>query len=428
MLWALLVCLTGCSDQGKEVASLRSSDSNFYYLINNREATRRLASIMYNRTDTAHPAERFKIVHISDTHLSSWSGDNHYTRPNNLIESVGFANQRELKVNALLETGDHISKEPRSRALICLSSFFYYLYQDNQVPTFTCYGNHDSNIDDKTDYLSAEELSSAFGARQNYPIRRASSGKSYYYADVPDPQGGLIRFISLDMLDQPGNEYNTLHYAIYSQEQINWLGNVALKEEMTLQHSVIVLTHFPFQPSLWGGMGKATTEVVSYLNNGDFVHTWRVVPDIIEAYRTRSLLNKSYPNKLIPGREGIKAEFDFTSSAGEFVCYLGGHAHCFALFDIPHTGAATLLPQKMVLCTNQAPSETGWFYNKVNRKENSIISNSFNIYAIDTREKKVYITFFGAYLPYDEPAFPEVLEFSYLRGPGEESGQRPIRW
>jgi predicted MPP superfamily phosphohydrolase len=414
--------LAGCGDNEGKGASLRSSDSEFYYLINNREATRRLASIMYNRTDTAHPVERFKIVHISDTHLSSWSGNNHYTRPNNLSESVAFANQRELKINAMIETGDHISKEPKNVALICLSSFFYYLYLNNEVPTFSCYGNHDSNIDDKREYVSSGELSSAFNVRHNYPIQRESDRTNYYYADVPDPQGGTIRFIILDMLDQPGNEYNTLHYAIYSQEQIDWLGNVALKEGMTPLHSVIVLAHFPFQYSSWGGMSKAPAEVVSYLNNADFVHTWRVVPDIIEAYRTRSLWSKSYPNKLFPGKDEIKAAFDFTASAGEFICYLGGHAHCFALFDVPYTGSSTLLPQKMVLCTNQAPSEVSWFFNKVNRKENSITSNGFNIYAVDTREKKVYITFFGAYKPFDEPSFPETLEFAYFLRPIESGG------
>ena len=34
--------------------------------------------------------ERFKIVHISDSHLSNWTADNHYNFPKNLIEAVNF--------------------------------------------------------------------------------------------------------------------------------------------------------------------------------------------------------------------------------------------------------------------------------------------------------------------------------------------------
>ncbi|MDR1938607.1 MAG: metallophosphoesterase [Tannerellaceae bacterium] len=413
--WVLIACFAGCNKNDDKDDLLRSADSqSSYYAINNSDATKRLSSIMYNRTDVNRPVERFKLVHISDTHLSEWSGDNHCAHPNNLIESVTFVNQRELKINAMVETGDHISNASAQTARTCLASFFRFLYRENYVPTFSCYGNHDPNIDEPKDYIPSGELATAIHTCKNYPVKRESADKTYYYADVPNPQGGTIRFITLDMTDQPGNEYNTLHYAIYSQEQINWLGNVALKEGMTGRHSVIVLTHFPLQNSAWGGT-KASVQ--HYLYNGDFVHTWKMIPEIIEAYRTRSSLNKTYPNKLFPGREGIRAEFDFTGAAGEFVCYLGGHTHCFALFDVQGTGNSALPPQKMILCTNQAPSEAGGLYNKVVRNENSVTSNSFNIYAIDTSEKKVYITFFGAYLPSDEPDFAGVQAFSYLGNP-----------
>jgi predicted MPP superfamily phosphohydrolase len=408
----LVIGAVGCNkDDAPKDNSLRS-DFNTYYTINNREATKRLASVMYNRADTLHPVERFKFVHISDPHLSGWSSGNYYAKPNNLVESVAFANQRELKINAMVETGDHISNSDVDTARLYLSSFFNFFYKDNYIPAFSCYGNHDPNIDDKKEYIPSDVLANAVRAHRNHPVGYEPESKSYYYADVPNPQGGTIRFIALDMLDQPGNEYNTLHYVVYSQEQIDWLGNVALREGMTAGHSVIVLTHFPFQASIWGGMGKAV-ETESYLCDGDFVNTWQMVPEIMEAYRTRSSICKTYRNKVHPDREGIKAEFDFTGSAGEFVCYLGGHAHCFALFDVHNTGS-TLLPQKMILCTNQAPSEVGIRYSKVRRAENSVTSNSFNIYAVDTNEKKVYITFFGAYIPFDDPSFPAVLEFFYL--------------
>lgn len=86
------------------------------------------------------------------------------------------------------------------------------------------------------------------------------------------------------MLDQPGTEYNTRIYAYYSQEQINWLGNIALKKGITDQHSIIILNHYPFQAY----SSKANT----YLCDGDFVHPWFMIPEIIEAYRSRSSISK----------------------------------------------------------------------------------------------------------------------------------------
>jgi predicted MPP superfamily phosphohydrolase len=414
-LGAVLIGLTGCSEEGSSVGLLRSHDNKAYYTINNEEASLRLSSIMYNRTDTLYGGERFKIVHISDTHLSGWSVDNHYAHPTNLIESVTFANQQELKINAMVETGDHISRTSANDARKWMVSFFRHLYQDNRIPTFSCYGNHDANIDRKEDYITANELGSNLHFYNNHPIRKPFLNRSYYYADVPGPQGGTVRFIALDMLDQPANEYNTLHYSIFSQDQIDWLCNVALKEEMTDRHSVIILTHFPLQVSAWGGKSGGVGEggTPFYLYDGNYVYPWQMIPDIVEAFRTHSSLQKNYPNNSYPDRPGIQVDVDFTNTAGEFVCYLGGHVHCFALFDIQGT-ASTLPPQKMIICTNQAPGESSSIYNKVVRKENSIISNSFNIYAVDTHEKKVYITFFGACIPSNAPDFPRIMEFSYL--------------
>ena len=61
---------------------------------------------MYNRTDTNNIYERFKIVHISDPHISAVSTNNHYTNPVNLNQSVAFANQPQLQINAFIATGD----------------------------------------------------------------------------------------------------------------------------------------------------------------------------------------------------------------------------------------------------------------------------------------------------------------------------------
>ena len=94
------------------VSTLRSDIHDYLYTINNSEATQRLDSIMYNKTDTDKIYERFKSVHISDPHISSISTHNNYTNPINLKQSVTFANQSKLKINALIATAtDMVNKE-----------------------------------------------------------------------------------------------------------------------------------------------------------------------------------------------------------------------------------------------------------------------------------------------------------------------------
>ena len=80
------------------VSTLRSDIHDYLYTINNSEATQRLDSIMYNKTDTDKIYERFKIVHISDPHISAISTNNNYTNPINLKQSVTFANQSKLRL------------------------------------------------------------------------------------------------------------------------------------------------------------------------------------------------------------------------------------------------------------------------------------------------------------------------------------------
>ena len=223
---------------------------------------------------------------------------------------------------------------------------------------------------------------------------------------MPNPQGGTIRFISLDMLDQPKAIYNTLYYAYFSPEQINWLGEVALKKDMTNQHSIIITTHYPLQPY--------SSDAYTYLCDGDFIHPWSMIPEIVEAFRSRTKIHKTYQNKVTKEND-LSINFDFSNSQGEFVCYLGGHDHVTTHFDIEgfENQNRNLLPQKTLLCTNQAPSETGRVYNRVFRKEDSLSSNSFCIYAIDTYEKNIYITYFGAYKPSDNSNYPEIAIISY---------------
>ena len=416
----LATCFVRCDDSKRDL-SLRSDTDLYLYRMNNEQASERLSSMMYNTTNPDNPVERFKLVHISDIHVSDESIDNNRKDPKNLKEAITFANQNNLKINALAATGDFIDYSSKKNALSFLQSFFDNLYSvNNTIPTFPCYGNHDSNTKDgeKESYINTSELYNAFDNRGNYSLQKENR-KNYYYADVPNPMGGVIRFIALDMLDQPGNFYNTLFNAIYSQEQINWLGNVALQKDMTDGHSVVVLTHYPFQ-SRWGRHLQAST----------FVHEWRMIPEIIEAFRTKQNIEKSYKAHSVPAgtSEYINTNFDFSVTPGEFICHLAGHIHFTEIYPIERLSNQSVIlpPQLMLIGPNMLPNGRKEFHGSTDYQGIGAVNNSFCIYAIDTNEKKIYATYFGskplAYevseeikvLPYMNSFSEETFEFSKI--------------
>lgn len=391
----LLLCLAplvfpSC-DNGKDLRA-RAMENDVYFEENSQKALERLTSVMYQDPE-GKKGERFKLVQISDPHLSDYSPSGHYEYPINLIQAVRFANHPEARINALVATGDLISfHEDREKALDFMRSFAYFFHWDNAIPSFACTGNHDSNQQMSGSFRQALTKNDIheilFATNTGEPSRHQPAGENYYYVDLSDPQGGTIRLIALDMLDQNTSRYRTIHDAIFSDKQIDWLIRVALKEGMSDAHRVIVLTHYPFQPY----SGNAST----YLCDGDFVHPWKMIPEIIEAFRAKSVWKKTYANRVIRD-DSLRIDADFNGCPGEFICYLGGHAHCDATFLVEdlENRAPSLPAQRMFLCTNLAPSEQGEVYNRKERREDTPSSNSFRLYAIDTQERAIYATHFG---------------------------------
>ena len=71
------------------------------------------------------------------------------------------------------------------------------------------------------------------------------------------------------------------------------------------------------------------------------------------------------------------------------------------------------LPKQQVLvANNMSPSEKNP-QSPIERQPRGTQNNTFNIYAIDTREKMIYVTFFGATLSY----YPRVITLNYGNAP-----------
>lgn len=404
----IILFTTGCVN---ETELFNTKADNLAYIKNNELATSRLTQIMFNQTDTENVIERFKIVHITDAHLSPWSSDNNYKYPKNLLEAVKFANQGNLMINMLVSTGDCIhndNKTSHEDALRYLTSFADNIYNNNFIPTFAITGNHDSNMltDDSKNIITKNDFFNTVTSEQNYSCENKGI-QNYYYTDLPNPMGGVIRLIALDVIDQVSSTFDTQHYAVFSQEQIDWLCNEALKNNLSEDHSVIVLVHHPFKPYI--------DSTNNYSINNEYMYSREMIPEIIEAYRSKKKLQKEYKSSLNKGNI-ITVNTDFSSSSGEFVCYLSGHLHTTAILEVDGiTNRNVNLPrQRMILSSNMSPSDNSTTYSLITRNANDITNNSFNIYAIDTKEKKVYITFFGAYKPSNKPDYSEIQVFNYL--------------
>lgn len=381
-----LFLLNGCSnDEDTSTIFLKNS-----HITQNILDSIRYSSVAISPFKSDLYLERFKIVHISDIHLADWTADNRTQSPQNLIEAVTFANMSDLKINALVATGDLISnneKVNRNKALTFLESFYYHFYANNKIPSFIITGNHDTNmlIDNQDFYVSKQDLYQTLFASTNYPTQHPMY-ENYYYADLSNPLGGTIRIIGLDCTDQDGIDYNSLQLSCITQSQINWLTQTALKENMTDQHHIIILIHQPLQP--YSSNGE------SYMCAGNYLFSEKLIPDIINAFIKKEMIQKQY-SSIVPPQKTVSVNSDFTTTPGHFICYLGGHTHTHAHFDVKCNDPAQE-KQIMLLANTMSPDYQNNQFGFIQRKKNTQNSNSFSIYAIDTHEQKIYTTYFGA--------------------------------
>ncbi len=335
--------------------------------------------------------ERFKIVHISDAHISRSSADNQPKSPANLKQAVEFANLDKARINAMVATGDFINAkatDDKSTAITYYEGFVnnYYTIK-NAIPSFVCTGNHDANMlsESSDGYLSKSDIHSLLFNKQNYAISQPT-GENYYYADIKDSQGNTYRIIGLDNTDQEAFDYNTLNAVCFTQKQIDWLVNTALKENMTDKHHVIILNHHPLQ--------EYSKDGSTYMSSGYHLYGPTMIPAIVNAFIQRKTLVKTYKSTYKPMSE-IAVNADFNTAKGEFICYMGGHTHTPASFEVD-CGEENAPKQIMLLANTMTPNLQNNKFGTIERVAESRTSNSFSIYSIDTDEKKIYITYFGA--------------------------------
>ncbi len=366
-----------------------------YFIENIQNTLSNLNQIMYSTTASTNSLkagkanERFKIVHISDIHLPRTSTQEDNICLRNLREAIQFANLNDSKINAIVATGDYISNNEKTNRQTTMENLnlFKSIFFDssNTIPGFLCTGNHDTNMLtlDSTFYLSKEDIHQCLFSSPNYSYEQTGV-ENYYYADVKEPNGNIIRFIVLDNTDQEGFLYNTQQISCITQKQVDWLIRTALRKDMTEKHSIIILTHHPLQ--------EYSKNQETYMCGGTHLYKASLIPSIIDAFQQRKSISQTYKSTIYP-TSTIQINGDFTQAKGEFICYLGGHAHTYGNFNVGLEGG---FKQMMLLANTLSPSSQNNNYGYIDRDVDRNKYNSFSIYSIDTKEKKIYITYFGA--------------------------------
>ena len=107
--------------------------------------------------------------------------------------------------------------------------------------------------------------------------------------------------------------------------------------------------------------------------------------------------------------DSISVNVSFDNAPGEFICYLGGHLHTYLNYEVKSATESTLPKQIMIIANNMSPSEKNEI-SSIERNSVGLRNNTFNLYAIDTKEKMIYVTFFGATSFY----YPSIIALPYL--------------
>jgi hypothetical protein len=135
-----------------------------------------------------------------------------------------------------------------------------------------------------------------------------------------------------------------------------------------------------------------------------------MIPEIVDAFRTKQNLTKKYRNKLLV-TDSVSVDVSFQNSPGEFVCYLGGHLHTYLDYEVRSSADSnSTLPKQIMLIANNMSASEKSETTHIERSHTGLRNNTFNLYAIDTKKKIIYVAFFGA----TSFSYPHVLTFHYL--------------
>ena len=340
--------------------------------------------------------ERFRLIHISDTH-----------QYNSLYkEALEVASN---KANAVVNTGDDANGTSSAHTDVVkaqLNNALAIINNANSLPYIQVPGNHDVPGITKQDYfdricsaVSKFSPSVVWGDAENY--------RAYGYIDFTGTSyEGNFRIIMLDPYDYNDGQFeNTYAFmtAVFSQKQINWLINT-LVDAANNGLNVITAMHYSF--------GDNSLNFNEDLAKPDaaFYQDAFMIPDIIDAIQHQSVLQKNYPDSKGLNNITINKDFSLTPKL-KYVAHLFGHIHSKNYYRCQKTDGSK--KYDMLMLGEAALGTYGNALNKAYRDPGTINEIAFSALEIDVIEQTIYRVAYGSYLNYDKSNNERTVKLNY---------------
>lgn len=342
--------------------------------------------------------ERFRIIHLSDTHQF-----NALYR-----EALSVAN---TKANVVVNTGDDSNGVSSSDGTLVnteLSTSISVVNSFNTLPFMQVAGNHDVTGITKQDYFDKVcQTIQSFSA--NVVWGDADNYRSYGYIDFTQTSyEGTFRIIMLDPFDYDDGLFETTYpfmSAVFSQKQIDWLIDTLL-DAATKELNVLTMMHYSF--------GDADFSNETFANpDATYCQDAFMIPDIVDAIQKKTTLNVDYPD--VKGVNNITITRDFADAGDlKFVAHLFGHIHSKNHFQCKKSDGSK--EYDMLMLGETALGTYGNALNRAYKEANTINNIAFSALEIDVVEKAVYRVSYGAFLNYDKSNSERTTKIPYRFG------------
>ena len=338
--------------------------------------------------------ERFRIIHISDTHQCN----------DNLVEALEVASSR---VHAVLNTGDDANGVYATDAETVkteLSASAEKVMACNAVPYLQVPGNHDVTGITKQEYF--DRIGSVVNHFSPEVIWGDADGyRSYGYMDFTEKAyNGDFRIIMLDPFDYDDGQFNNPYkfiWAVFSQKQIDWLIDV-LVDAASKGLQVITMMHYSFGDSTIFNEDTANPDAT-------FCQDPFMIPDIIDAIQHKAKLTRKYPDS--EGIHDISIDRDFSEVPElDFIVHLFGHIHSKNDYQCQRADGKKY---DMLMLGESALGINGTALNKKHIERGTIAGIAFSALEIDVFEKAIYRVSYGAYINYDNTDSRRTHKISY---------------
>lgn len=280
--------------------------------------------------------------------------------------------------------GDLLNYETKDEIIEMVSDFRRLITQGVQIPCLIAKGNHEAAGED----VSSEDPSNILTDNEWYKLACSALDNEckhnplyqyggYYYRDFENAKIRVI-IMNTSQVNDLGEYLNPLN-VIIKQDQVDWLCNYALdfsdKGNDKTNWGVVIISHAPVNIAEGGNSIGAQS---------------RVIEHILYAFMNGT----SYSGSDGEGIYEISADVDFSSQGEmEFICNICGHTHydrltTFASLNRPCISVGSAFPQ------SGTPSQEGATI--PTRTSGTITMELLDIISIDTENRKIYCTRYGA--------------------------------